>query len=150
MEYISKEEDDMAATRASDIMTKDVTVIREEETMSEAARRLADDDIGVLPITDDQKNLKGILTDRDIVVHVIARGKDINQTRARDLEQGEIVTLRPDDSIQHACDLMAQHKVRRLPVVEDGRIVGMVSQADVAKSVPPEAAGRMLTSISKA
>lgn len=139
----------MAATRASDIMSKDVTVIREEETMSEAARRLADDDIGVLPITDSEKNLKGILTDRDIVVHVIARGRDINETRARDLEQGEIVTLRPDDSIQHACDLMAQYRVRRLPVVENGRIVGMVSQADVAKSVSPEAAGRMLTSISK-
>jgi CBS-domain-containing membrane protein len=73
----------MAATRASDIMTKDVTVIREEETMSEAARRLADDDIGVLPITDDQKNLKGILTDRDIVVHVIARKGHQSDARAR-------------------------------------------------------------------
>ena len=139
----------MAATGASDIMTKDVTVIREEETMRDAAQRLASDDIGVLPITDGQKNLKGILTDRDIVVHVIARGRDINETRARDLEQGEVVTLRPDDSIQHACDLMAEHKVRRLPVVENGRVIGMVSQADVAKSMPPEAAGRMLTSISK-
>lgn len=66
---------------------------------------------------------------------VIARGKDPNCARARDMEQGEIVTLRPDDSIEHACDLMAQHQVRRLPVVEDG--------------VSPEQAGRMLTSISK-
>lgn len=137
------------ATRASDIMSKDVTVIREDETMREAAERLANDDIGVLPITDASKMLKGILTDRDIVVHVIARGKDIDNTRARELEQGEIVTLRPNDSIQHACDLMAQHKVRRLPVVDQGRIVGMVSQADVAKSISPEQAGRMLTSISK-
>lgn len=137
------------AIRASDIMSKDVTVIREDETMREAAERLANDDIGVLPITDASKMLKGILTDRDIVVHVIARGKDIDNTRARELEQGEIVTLRPNDSIQHACDLMAQHKVRRLPVVDQGRIVGMVSQADVAKSISPEQAGRMLTSISK-
>jgi CBS domain-containing protein len=130
-------------------MSKDITVIREEETIREAAERLANDDIGVLPITDENKNLKGVLTDRDIVVHVIARGKDPANTRARDMEQGELITLRPEDSIEHACDLMAQRKVRRLPVVEDGRIVGMVSQADVAKSVSPEQAGRMLTQISK-
>lgn len=137
------------ATRASEIMSKDITVIREEETIREAAERLANDDIGVLPITDENKNLKGVLTDRDIVVQVIARGKDPENTRARELEQGDVITLRPDDSIQHACDLMAQRKVRRLPVVENGRIIGMVSQADVAKSVSPEDAGRMLTSISK-
>jgi CBS domain-containing protein len=137
------------ATRAADIMTKNVTVIREEETMREAAERLANDDIGVLPICDANKQIKGVLTDRDIVVHVVARGKDPANTQARDLEQGEIVTIRPDDSIEHACDLMAQYKVRRLPVVEDGRVVGMVSQADVAKSVSPEQAGRMLTQISK-
>ncbi len=137
------------ASRAADIMTKDVTVIQEDETLREAAERLASDDIGVLPICDSNKQIRGVLTDRDIVVHVIARGKDPANTRARELEQGEIITLRPEDSIEHACDLMAQYKVRRLPVVEDGRVVGMVSQADVAKSVSPEQAGRMLTQISK-
>lgn len=137
------------ATKASDIMTRDITVIREEETIRQAAERLAKDDVGVLPITDGQKHLKGMLTDRDIVVRVVAQGKDPNSTRAKELEQGEVVTLRPDDSIKHALDLMAEHKVRRLPVVDQERIVGMVSQADVAKSVPPEEAGRMLTEISK-
>lgn len=137
------------ATKASDIMTRDITVIREEETIREAAERLAKDDVGVLPITDNRKHLKGMLTDRDIVVHVIAQGKDPDNTRARELEQGELVTLRPDDSIKHALDLMAEHKVRRLPVVDGDRIIGMVSQADVAKSVSPEEAGRMLTEISK-
>jgi CBS domain-containing protein len=137
------------ATRASEIMTKDVTIINEDETLREAAQRLAQDDIGALPICDSNKQIRGMLTDRDIVVHVIARGKDVNTTRAKDMEQGEIVTLRPDDSIEHACDLMAQHRVRRLPVVEDGRVLGMVSQADVAKNVSPEEAGRMLFSISK-
>jgi CBS domain-containing protein len=137
------------ATRAADIMTKDVTVIREDETMRQAAERLANDDIGVLPICDERQQIRGILTDRDIVVHVVARGKDVNSTRARELEQGEIVTLRPDDSIDHAADLMAQHKVRRLPVVENGKVLGMVSQADVVKNIPLETAGRMLTSISK-
>lgn len=137
------------ATRAADIMSKDVTVIREEETIREAAERLAQDDIGVLPICDESKQIKGVLTDRDIVVHVIARGKDPSQTTARELEQGEIITLRADDSVEHALELMSQHQVRRLPVVDQGRVVGMVSQADVAKAVPPELAGRMLTQISK-
>lgn len=137
------------ATRASEIMTKDVSVISEDESVRDAAQRLANDDIGALPICDSNKQIKGMLTDRDIVVQVVARGKDANTTRAKEMEQGEIVTLRPDDSIEHACDLMAQHQVRRLPVVENGRVLGMVSQADVAKSVSPQDAGRMLFSISK-
>lgn len=137
------------ATRADEIMTKDVTVITEDESVREAAERLAKDDIGALPICDRNKQIKGMLTDRDIVVHVVARGRDVNNTRAGEMEQGQIVSLRPDDSIQHACDLMAQHQLRRLPVVDNGRVLGMVSQADVAKNVSPEQAGRMLTSISK-
>lgn len=137
------------ATRASEIMTKDVSVISEDESVRDAAQRLAKDDIGALPICDSNKQITGMLTDRDIVVQVVARGKDVNTTRAKEMEQGEIVTLRPDDSIEHACDLMAQHQVRRLPVVENGRVLGMVSQADVAKSVSPQDAGRMLFSISK-
>lgn len=137
------------ATRASEIMSKDVTVIQEDETIRQAAERLAQDDIGILPICDTNKQIKGVLTDRDIVVHVIARGKDPNTTRARDMEQGEVVTLRPDDSVEHAADLMAQHQVRRLPVVENGRVVGMVSQGDVAKSVAPERTGRVVSEISK-
>ena len=137
------------ATRASEIMSKDVTVIQEDETIREAAERLAQDDIGILPICDTNKQIKGVLTDRDIVVNVIARGKDPNTTRARDMEQGEVVTLRPDDSIEHAADLMAQHQVRRLPVVDNGRVVGMVSQGDVAKTVAPERTGRVVSEISK-
>ena len=135
-------------TRASEIMTKNITVIEEDATVRQAAERLAQDDIGVLPICDRNKHIKGMLTDRDIVVRVVAAGRDVNATRARELEQGQLVTLRPDDSIEHAVDLMAQYQVRRLPVVENGEVLGMISQADVAKAVSPEKAGRMLTSIS--
>jgi CBS domain-containing protein len=137
------------ATRASEIMSKDVTVIQEDETIRQAAERLAQDDIGILPICDTNKQIKGVLTDRDIVVNVVARGKDPNTTRAREMEQGEVITLRPDDSLEHARDLMSQRQVRRLPVVENGRVVGMVSQADIAKSLAPEQTGRMVTEISK-
>jgi CBS domain-containing protein len=137
------------ATRASDIMSKNVTAIREDETVRVAAERLASENVGVLPICDEHKRIKGVLTDRDIVVQVVARGKDPSSTRARELEQGEIVTLRPDDSIQHAANLMSQHQVRRLPVVENGEVLGMVSQADVVKAVDPEKAGRTVSSISR-
>lgn len=137
------------AQRASDIMTTDVTVIGEEETLRDAAQRLAQDNIGALPICDDQKHIKGMLTDRDIVVHVVARGKDPSQTRARELETGEVVSVRPDDSLEHAEDLMAQHQVRRLPVVDEGKVVGMISQADIARNAAPHEAGRVVKEISK-
>ncbi|HEV2262738.1 MAG TPA: CBS domain-containing protein [Candidatus Rubrimentiphilum sp.] len=137
------------AQRASDIMTTDVTVIREEETLRDAAQRLAQGNIGALPICDDQKHIKGMLTDRDIVVHVVARGKDPSQTRARELEMGEVVSVRPDDSLEHVEDLMAQHQIRRLPVVDDGEVVGMISQADIARNAAPHEAGRVVKEISK-
>jgi CBS domain-containing protein len=130
-------------------MSKDVTVIQEDETVREAAERLAQDDIGILPICDKNKELKGVMTDRDIVVHVVARGRDPNTTRARDMEQGEVITLRPEDSIEHAADLMAQYKIRRLPVVDGGRVIGMVSQGDLAKTAAPEKTGRVVGEISR-
>jgi CBS domain-containing protein len=137
------------ATRASEIMTKDVTVVREDETVRDAAKRLAKDDVGALPICDSNKQIKGMLTDRDIVVQVVALGKDPSQTRAQELEIGEVVTLRPDDSIQRACELMAQYQIRRLPVVENGQVVGMVSQADLVKNMSADQAGRMVGAISQ-
>jgi len=137
------------ATRASDIMSKNVTVIQEEETIRDAAERLAQDDIGALPITDENKVIKGMLTDRDIVVQVVARGRDVDSITARELEQGDLITIRPEDSIEHAADLMATHQVRRIPVVEnDGKVVGIVSQADIAKTVRPEKTGQVVSEIS--
>ena len=135
--------------RASDVMTRNVSVIGEEETVRDAAERLASDDIGALPICDDQQRIKGMLTDRDIVVHVIARGKDPERTLARDLEIGEVVTVRPEDSLERAEGLMAQHRIRRLPVVENGKVVGIISQADIARNASPADAGRMVEGISE-
>jgi CBS domain-containing protein len=137
------------AKQASDVMTRNVTVIGEDETVRTAAERLAADEIGALPICDAQEHLKGMLTDRDIVVQVIARGKDPAQTRAAELEKGEVVTVRPEDSLERAEDLMARHQIRRLPVVENGKVVGMISQADIARNAPSADAGRMVGEISE-
>lgn len=139
----------MNTMQVSDIMAKDVTTIREEETLRVAAQRIAQSDVGALPIVDANNNVKGVLTDRDIVVQAVARGRDLDTTTARDLEQPQVLTLAPADSLEHAADVMAEHQVRRLPVVDGGKVVGMVSQADVAKTAHPDKTGRMVSEISK-
>ena len=129
-------------------MSRDVEVIKSSETVEEAAKRLARENIGAMPICDGER-LTGMLTDRDIVVKVIAQGKSPSQTRASELQTGKPVYVQADASIDEAMQLMAQNKVRRLPVVEDGKLVGMLAQADVVKALPKERAGELIETISK-
>ena len=135
-------------TKARDIMTKNVEVIREDETIAVAAKRLAQNDVGAMPICDGDR-LRGMLTDRDIVVKVIAEGRDPQQVTARELETGNPVTIGADDPIEEALSTMAQHKVRRLPVIDGHSLVGMVSQAYVVKALPKERAGELVAIISQ-
>jgi CBS-domain-containing membrane protein len=123
----------MSAVR--EVMTTDVTVADEEDSLVEVARKLAADDVGALPICGTDKRLKGVVTDRDIVTKVLAQERDPSQFRARDLEDGdgETVTIGADDSVEEALQTMADHKVRRLPVIDGERLVGMVSQSDLAR-----------------
>ena len=89
-----------------------------------------------------------MLSDRDIVVKVLAQGKDPASTRAGDLGEGKPVTIGADDSIEEALDVMSENKVRRLPVIDDQRCVGIVSQADIARDLPEEKVGDLLEAIS--
>lgn len=132
---------------ARDVMSKNVEVIREDETVTQVAKRLAQSGVGAMPICDGDR-LQGMITDRDIVTKVIAAGKDPQRVTARELETGKPVTIRADDSIEDAYRTMADHKLRRLPVIEDHRLVGMVSQADLAKELPKEKAGELIAAIS--
>lgn len=132
---------------ARDVMSKDVEVIGEDETIAQVAKRLAQSGVGAMPICDGDR-LQGLITDRDIVTKVVAAGKDPNTVRARELETGKPVTIGADDSIEEALQTMAAHKVRRLPVVDGHSLVGMVSQADLAKALSPEEAGRLVAAIS--
>jgi CBS domain-containing protein len=129
-------------------MTRNVEVIRSDETVDVAAKRLAEHDIGAMPICDGER-LTGMLTDRDIVVKVIAKGKDPAKVRAGDLEAGKPIYVKADDSLENAMRAMAEHKIRRLPVVEDGKLVGILAQADVVKALPSEKAGGMVETISR-
>jgi CBS domain-containing protein len=142
----------VADKKARDIMTPDPECIGENDTVLDAAKRLAELDVGAMPICGEDDRLKGMLTDRDIVVKVLAQGKDPASTRAGELGQGDgqTVTIGADDSIDEALRTMTEHKVRRLPVIDGKRLVGIVSQADIATNVDEERVGDLVEAISAA
>ncbi|MCW2997310.1 MAG: histidine kinase [Solirubrobacterales bacterium] len=139
----------MAATKAREVMTPDTSCVGENDTALDAAKRMKDEQIGALPICGEDDRLKGMITDRDITVSVVAEGRDPSSTRVGDLAQGEVVTIGADDDIDTAIQTMVDHGVRRLPVIDGHRMVGVVSQADLARELPPERAGELLAGISE-
>ena len=140
------------AKTARDIMSDDCTCIGENDTVLDAARKLAELDVGSMPICGEDDRLKGMLTDRDIVVKVLAQGKDPGSTRAGELGQGDgkTVTIGADDSIDEALRTMTEHGVRRLPVIDGQKFVGILSQADVARNLSNDQIGQPVEAISKA
>ena len=137
-------------TTAREIMTPGAEFISADETVQTAAERLRDLDVGALPICGDDEQLIGMVTDRDIVVEVLAAGKDPSSFRVGDLAQGEAVTIGADDSIDLALSTMKDHKVRRLPVIDGTQVVGIVSQADIAVNLPEGKVGDLVEAISAA
>jgi CBS domain-containing protein len=136
------------ATKARDIMTPGTECVGENDTVQEAAKRLAELDVGAMPICGEDERLKGMLTDRDIVVKVLAQGKEPADVRAGELAQGKPVTIGADDSVDEALQTMKEHGVRRLPVIDGHDLVGMVSQADVARNLDDEKVGDLVEAIS--
>lgn len=137
-------------TTARDIMTGGVECADASDTLVQAAKKLRDLGVGALPICGEDGKLAGMLTDRDIVVRCIAEDRDPNTTTAGDLAEGKPVTIGADDSIEETLRTMSQHAVRRLPVIDGHDLVGIVSQADVAKNVPEESVGQLVEAISGA
>ena len=141
----------MADKKARDIMTPECKCVGENDTVIDAAKQLAELDVGSMPICGEDNRLKGMLTDRDIVVKVLAQGKDPSSTRCGELAtQGEVVTIGADDSIDEALRTMTEHKVRRLPVIDGRQLVGIVSQADIATNLDEEKVGDLVEAISAA
>ena len=122
-------------TVARDIMTPDAQCVGENESISEAASKLASLNVGAMPICGEDNRLKGMLTDRDIVTAVIAKGKDPESVKAGELGEGKPVTIGADDSLDEVLRTMADNQVRRLPVIDGHDLVGIVSQADVADEI---------------
>ena len=115
-------------------MTTGAQCIQEDQTLAEAARMMRDLDVGSLPICGADNKLHGMITDRDIVVKCIAVGGDCTQTRARDLAQGSIHWVSSDADIDDVLAQMSEHQVKRMPVVDNHRLVGMISETDLTKS----------------
>jgi CBS domain-containing protein len=130
-------------------MTGGTECVGENESVLDAARKMAQLSVGALPICGEDDRLKGMVTDRDIVVKVLAEGRDPASVTAGTLGQGKPVTIGADDSLDEAVRTMAEYKVRRLPVIDGHKLVGMLSQADLARAVSPDKAGELLQAISQ-
>lgn len=137
------------AKTAGEIMTKGCECAGENDSVADAAKKLAELNIGSMPICGTDDRLKGMITDRDIVLEVVAKGKDPADTKVSELANGKPITIGADDSVEDALDTMAQNKVRRLPVIDGHDLVGIVSQADIAREVPEEKVGDLLEAISQ-
>ena len=133
---------------ARDIMTGNAECIGENDTLEQAAKKLSELDVGAMPICGEDNRLKGMLTDRDIVVKALAQGKSPSETKAGELGDGKPVTIGADDSVEEALRTMTEHKVRRLPVIDGHELIGIVSQADVATNLPDDRTGELVEAIS--
>ncbi|WP_313480061.1 CBS domain-containing protein [Microbacterium sp.] len=130
-------------------MTPNAQCIGENDALSIAAERMLELDVGALPICGEDGRLKGMLTDRDIVVKAIAAGLNPETTNAGRLAAGVPVMVSPDDDIDRTLALMREHRIRRVPVLEDDRLVGMISQADIARHLAPSTTGETVGVISR-
>jgi uncharacterized membrane protein/CBS domain-containing protein len=135
--------------KARDVMSHYAECVSTKDSLEAAAKRLADAGVGSMPICGEDNRLKGMLTDRDIVVKAVARGKDLAQTLVGDLAEGKPVTIGADDSIRATLRAMRHAQVRRLPVIDGHQLVGIVSSADIARRVSSRRAGRMLEDVSQ-
>ena len=113
-----------------DVMTHNPRTVSPQDSIQSAARIMRDEDTGVVPVVDNGKPV-GVITDRDIVVRAVAEGSQLNRP-VRDIVTNELVAATPDMSVSEATELMSAHQVRRLPVVENNRLVGIVSIGDIA------------------
>jgi CBS domain-containing protein len=131
-----------------DAMTSNPTAVRPDASVQEAAQKMKSEDVGSLPIVEGDR-LVGVVTDRDLAIRVLAEGKDA-ETPVSEIASKDVVTVDPQQSIEEAARLMAEHQVRRLPVCEeDGKLVGMLAQADVAQSGHDSLTGETVQQISQ-
>jgi CBS domain-containing protein len=136
-------------TSVRNVMTPNPTTVEPSTPVAEVARVMKREDVGSVPVVESDR-LMGTVTDRDIALRVVAEGKDPESTTVSDIASTDLVTIDPQQSLDEALRLMAQHQVRRLPVVEeDGRLVGIVAQADVAQQGSDARTGEVVQQISR-
>jgi CBS domain-containing protein len=138
----------MKNERVREAMTPSPTTIDANASAVDAARLMASQDVGSLPVLEGG-NLVGMVTDRDLVLHVLAKDVDPHQTTVATVCSENPVVVGPEDSLDEALQRMAREQIRRLPVVDEKRLVGILAQADVSRAVEPAATGRMVEEISE-
>jgi CBS domain-containing protein len=132
-----------------DVMTSNPCSIDAEKSVAYAAKMMREEDVGLAPIVEGDK-LIGMLTDRDIAIRVVAEGRNPEQVKVADVASKQVVTIDPQQDLDEALRIMAEHQVRRLPVVEeDGKLVGVVAQADIAREGDDMQTGKLVEEISK-
>ncbi|GAB3740915.1 CBS domain-containing protein [Nocardiopsis nanhaiensis] len=137
----------MALTTVREVMTPDPRCIGTDDSLQKAAELMAGDQVGALPICGQDGQLKGVLTDRDIVVRGLARGKRLGEPSGG-LNQGEAATVGADDPVDEVLNTMLAHGVKRLPVIDGTTLVGMVTTADIARVLPNPAVGDLVKALS--
>ena len=134
--------------KITEVMSSNPCAVEADKPVAYAAKMMKDEDVGLAPIVEGDR-LVGTLTDRDIVTRVVADGRDPQTVSVREVASTDLVTIDPQQDLDDALKLMASHQVRRLPVVEDGRLVGVVAQADVAREGKDKKTGELVEEISE-
>jgi CBS domain-containing protein len=129
-------------------MTASVSSVSPSQSLADAAEVMKGEDVGSVPVVE-QGRLAGIVTDRDIVTRAVAEGRNPQAVKVEEIASHDLVTVEPERDLNEALALMARHKVRRLPVLEEGRLVGMLAQADIALEAKEEKVGEMVEQISQ-
>ena len=135
--------------QVQELMTKKPRTLQPDASAVDAARLMREQDAGVIPLVEGDR-LVGVVTDRDIAIRVVAEGNDPTKTKVAAFTSQNLVTIDPQQDLDEALRLMAEHQVRRLPVIEeDGRLVGILAQADVARHADEARTGRLVEQISE-
>jgi CBS domain-containing protein len=137
------------AKKVGQVMSTEPTTVTRSTAVRHAAELMSREDVGSLPVVEETGELVGIVTDRDIVVRVVAAGHDIDAVQVGEILTSQPVSVSPDDPLDDAMELMAGYRVRRLPVVIDMQLVGVLAQADIAQEAKDKQAGQVLEAISQ-
>ena len=132
-----------------DAMTVNPRTVNLNDSVVDAAQIMEEEDVGSVPVVDTDNILAGMITDRDIALRVVAAGRDPRSTTAGEVATKQVSPAYPDESLDEALEQMAYRQVRRLPVIEDDRVIGILSQADVVHEVKDKKAGHLLEEISE-
>jgi CBS domain-containing protein len=136
-------------TKVRDVMSTRPRAVSPDTPVSQVAELMESEDVGSVPVVENDQ-LSGVVTDRDIVIRAVAKGKDPRGMPVREVSSRDIVSIGPDEDLSEALQLMATNQVRRLPVVDDeNRLVGVVAQADIALEAKEKAVGEMVEEISR-